>query len=182
MTDALTTLLDLADELDDITWEWALESALRRGLVSVEEVIGETARRSRLHRAGAIRARRVLARRPRQGRPTGSQLETEFIQLIRPIPEIPEEERQRPVFRFGRLVARLDVAFPAVKAYTEVHGPQHRESLQYDTTRETTIAATLGWLASEVTARDIRSNPRPTINRMVEFIATAAARTQTSGR
>jgi hypothetical protein len=46
------------------------------------------------------------------------------------------------------------------------------------------VASTLGWLASEVTWEDVRKTPRPTINRMIDFIATAARRVepQTSGR
>jgi very-short-patch-repair endonuclease len=61
-------------------------------------------------------------------------------------------------------------------AYTEVHGGQHRQSLPYDANRETIIAGTLGWLASEVTSIDIRRTPKATIARMVEFIATATRR------
>jgi len=118
----------------------------------------------------------VLSLRTANARPTGSQLETEFLQLIRPVAAIPEPERQRPVVRHGEIVARLDFAFPDVWAYTEVHGAQHRESLRYDAYRETTVAATLGWLESEVTAGDVRNTPRPTVARMIEFLATAARR------
>ena len=121
-------------------------------------------------------ATKQWARRPLNARPTGSQLETEFLQLIRPVGAIPEPERQHPVARHGRIVARLDFAFPEVWAYTEVHGGQHRESLRYDTHRETTVALTLGWLEAEVTAGDVRNTPRPTVARMIEFIATAASR------
>jgi hypothetical protein len=181
VTDALTTLMDLAVVLDDRQWEWALESALRRELVTIASVATETDRRSRARWPGAARARRVLAARPPNARPTGSQLETEFVQLIRPVREIPDGDRQYPVFRHGRIIARLDVAYPCVHAYTEVHGRQHRESLQYDTSRETWVATTLGWLASEVTAPDVRKTPRATIARMIDFIATAAARATTTG-
>jgi len=38
------------------------------------------------------------------------------------------------------------------------------------------VAATMGWLESEVTAGDIRVTTRPTISRMIEFIATASRR------
>jgi hypothetical protein len=145
-------------------------------LFTIPRLMTEVERRSHLHWTGIGRAQRVLALRPPGARPTGSQLETEFIQLIRPVEEIPEGERQVPIYRTGRIVARLDVAFPPVKAYTEVHGAQHRESLQYDTYRETTIAAAIGWLASEVTCRDIRNTPRATIGRIIEFIATASQR------
>jgi hypothetical protein len=176
MTDPLTTLLDLADELDDITWEWSLESALRKELVTIDAINREIAQRSLMRCSGVARARRVLALRPAKARPTGSRLETEFIQLIRPVRQIPEPERQYPVIRHNRLVAKLDVAYPEVWGYTEVHGRQHRESLQHDTTRETTVASTLGWLASEVTSKDVRFLPRPTIRRLIEFIARAANR------
>jgi hypothetical protein len=173
--------MDLADELDDVTWEWMLESVLRQGFATMSAILDEERRRSRLRWAGSARVRRVLALRPPGARPTDSRLETEFIQLIRPVPQIPEPERQRPVFRHGRIVARMDVAYAEVEAYTEVHGGQHRQSLPYDANRETMIAATTGWLASEVTAREIRKTPRPTIRRMIEFIATAACRASTSG-
>jgi very-short-patch-repair endonuclease len=176
MTDALTTLLDLAATLDDVHWEWALEFGFRRKLFTPQEVDSGIARRSRQRRPGAVRARRVLSRRPANARPTGSQLETEFLQLIRPVREIPEPERQYPVVRLEQVVARLDFAFPTVQAYTEVHGGQHRESLRYDATRETMVAATLGWLESEVTAGDIRKTPRHTVSRMIEFIAMASRR------
>jgi very-short-patch-repair endonuclease len=178
MTDALTTLLDLAATLDDIRWEWALEYGLRHELFTVVAVELGVARRSQQRRPGVARARRVLALRPPKTRPTGSQLETEFLQLIRPVREIPEPERQYPVFRFQKVAARLDFAYVAVQAYTEVHGGQHRESLRYDANRETMVAATLGWLESEVTAGDIRDTPRPTISRMIEFIATASRRSR----
>jgi hypothetical protein len=176
VTDALTTLLDLAALLDDVRWEWALESGLRMKLFTIGQVHHGVEARSKRRRPGVARARRVLSRRPPNARPTGSQLETEFLQLVRPVGAIPEPERQRPVSRHGRIVARLDFAFPEVWAYTEVHGGQHRESLRYDTYRETTVALTLGWLEAEVTAGDVRNTPRPTIARMIEFIATAASR------
>jgi hypothetical protein len=176
MTDPVTTLLDLATDLDDIKWEWSLESAARKDLVTISALMASVDRRAQLHWTGVTRARRVLALRPVDARPTDSQLETEFIQLIRPVPEIPEGERQLPVYRHDRIVARLDVAFPSRMAYTEVHGAQHRESLRYDASRETLVAGTLGWLESEVTAEDIRITRRATIARMVEFIATATQR------
>jgi very-short-patch-repair endonuclease len=181
ITNGLTTLMDLADELDDIAWEWMLESVLRKHLATMPAILEEERRRSLLRWSGSARVRRVLALRPPDARPTDSQLETEFIQLIRPVSQIPEPERQRPVFRYNQIVARMDVAYVEVEAYTEVHGAQHRESLPYDANRETTIAATTGWLASEVTAREIRRTPKPTIARMIEFIVTAARRATTSG-
>jgi hypothetical protein len=176
MTAPVITLLDIAAYLDDITWEWSVESAMRKELVTMLALTAELDRRAALRRPGVGRAQRVMALRPHGARATGSQLETEFIQLIRPVEQIPEEERQFPVVRHNAVVARLDVAFPQVHAYTEVHGGQHRESLPYDACRETMVAATLGWPESEVTSRDVRHARRVTIARMIEFIQTASRR------
>jgi hypothetical protein len=176
MTAPVITVLDIAADLDDITWEWSVECAIRKDLVTMSAMTAEIDHRATLHRPGVGRARRVLALRPPNARATGSQLETEFIQLIRPVEEIPEEERQFPVVRHNEVVARLDVAFPQVHAYTEVHGGQHRESLPYDACRETMVAATLGWLESEVTSRDVRHARRVTVARMIEFIQMASRR------
>jgi hypothetical protein len=149
---------------------------MRKELVTMLALTAELDRRAALRRPGVGRARRVMALRPHGARATGSQLETEFIQLIRPVQQIPEEERQFPVVRHNAVVARLDVAFPQVHAYTEVHSGQHRESLPYDACRETMVAATLGWPESEVTSRDVRHARRVTIARMIEFIQTASRR------
>src|SRR5256885_719286 len=63
-TDGLHTLLDLATLLDDDRWEQALESALRKGLVTLEDFDDVTSRR----------IRRVLALRPPDAPPTESLL------------------------------------------------------------------------------------------------------------
>jgi hypothetical protein len=85
-TNGLQTMIDLASALDDLHWEQALESALRRRLVTIDEV--NDVRDVR----GARRLRRVLALRPPDAPPTESLLETLMVQLIRSEPQLPIPE------------------------------------------------------------------------------------------
>jgi hypothetical protein len=112
MTAPVITVLDIAADLDDITWEWSVECAIRKDLVTMSAMTAEIDHRATLHRPGVGRARRVLALRPPNARATGSQLETEFIQLIRPVEEIPEEERHFPWFGTTRSSPGSMLPFP----------------------------------------------------------------------
>ncbi|MEN3273584.1 MAG: hypothetical protein V7636_2345, partial [Actinomycetota bacterium] len=87
--DARTILLDLAASLDDDTWEQALESALRKRLVHVDDfaVLPKNV-------PGVRRVRRVLIRRG-DVPPTESLLETLTAQLIRRVPSLSPPIRQR---------------------------------------------------------------------------------------
>src|SRR5205085_9797434 len=89
--DARTILLDLAPTLDDDTWEQALESALRKRLVKVDDfaVLPKNV-------PGVRRVRRVLAQRG-DVPPTESLLETLMVQLIRRVPTLPPPIRQRVI-------------------------------------------------------------------------------------
>ena len=75
-TDGLLTLIDLAAGVDDTIWEQALESALRKHLVTVSALEDALPGLSRSRVPGTVRIRRVLDRRPPGAAPTGSLLET----------------------------------------------------------------------------------------------------------
>ena len=68
--DPLTAPLDLAADVDDLVWEQALESALRRKLATIKAIEEALPAMSRI--PGVARIRRVLALRPR-GRPADGQ-------------------------------------------------------------------------------------------------------------
>jgi hypothetical protein len=87
--DGLQTLLDLAVVLDDLTWEQALESALRKGLTTIAAIEAAVARTP-----GAARIRRVLALRPPGAPPTESLLETVMVQLARNVEGLVAPTRQ----------------------------------------------------------------------------------------
>jgi hypothetical protein len=120
-TSALQTLCDLAAELDDLVWEQALESALRRRLTSIDEL-----ERAVPGTRGAARMRRVLVMRPCGAPPTESLLETLMVQLARTVPRLPTPDRQVEVCNeSGEFVARVDLAWPGLGLFIELDGQHH---------------------------------------------------------
>ena len=167
--DALTVLGDLASTLDDDRWEQALESALRKKLVSVDELAALAER--------SLRVRRVLARRPVGAPPTESLMETLALQLARPIPLLGELTRQHEVrTRDDVFVARLDLAALDIGLFFELDGQQHQDQPVYDARRETAVVAATGMLPGRFTWHEITRIPRATQRRMAEVADQAARR------
>jgi len=171
-TDALQTLIDLAVVLDDTRWEQALESALRRRMVTVAEV-SAAAQRQR----GARRVRRVLAQRPAGAAPTESFLETLMVQLVRTIPGLPPPERQHCVWdAHGRFVARVDLAWPELGLFVELDGQHHKDQPVYDARRETAVVAATGWLCGRFTWHEVARIASITRRRMIDLVEQARRR------
>jgi hypothetical protein len=78
-TDGLQTLIELAATLDDLVWEQALESALRKRLTTVRALEAALPDLGRARVVGTARIRRVLALRPPGAPPTESLLETLIV-------------------------------------------------------------------------------------------------------
>src|SRR3954454_14910020 len=122
----LQTMLDLAITLDDLGWEQALESALRKQLITLADLDVAAGR-------GAPRIRRVLALRPTGAPPTESLLETLMVQLARTVPGLGPPVRQFEVFdEHGQFVARVDLAWPELGLFVELDG--HTTSASLSTT------------------------------------------------
>jgi len=171
-TDGLQTLVDLAAELDDLRWEAALESALRRRLVTISDIAA--AARGSQH--GVARMRRVLALRPADAPPTESLLETRMVQLARTVPDLPPPLRQPRVFDDdGICVARVDLAWPSLGLFIELDGQHHQDQPVYDARRETAIVAATGWLCGRFTWREVVHIPATTARRL-EALAMQARR------
>jgi len=167
--DALTVLGDLASMLDDDRWEQALESALRKGIVTIDELT-EVAERS-------LRARRVLSRRPSGAPPTESLMETLALQLARPIPLLGELTRQHEVWTRDELfVARVDLAALDIGLFLELDGQHHKDQPVYDARRETAVVAATGMLPGRFTWHELTRIPRATQRRMAEVADQAARR------
>jgi very-short-patch-repair endonuclease len=166
--DAVHVLGDLALTLDDDRWEQALESAIRKGFVTVDDLT-DLAERSR-------RVRRVLARRPPGAPPTGSIMETLALQLARPIPLLGELTRQHEVSSHELFVARIDLAALDIGLFFELDGQQHQDQPVYDARRETAVVAATGMLPGRFTWHEITRIPRATQRRMAELAAQAARR------
>lgn len=168
--DARQTLIDLAATLDDDTWEQALESALRKRLVTLAAF-------DELPRAtpGVRRVRRALARRG-DVPPTESLLETLMVQLIRTVPGLPEPVRQhRVTLPDGTFVARVDLCWPALGIFIELDGQQHKDQPVYDAHRQTAVVAATGWRVVRFTWREVVHTPRTTARRLASVVARIAA-------
>lgn len=176
-TDPMQTLIDLAAILDDDRWEQALESALRRRLVTISEIEGLLPVLSRRRIAGVVRIRRVLERRPRGAPATGSLLETLFVQLVRRRLAVEEPQRQVEIRNdHGDFVAYVDFAWPELGLFIELDGRQHASQGLYDARRETAVVAATGWLVGRFTWDEIVRHPVATARRLEELLARAAAR------
>jgi very-short-patch-repair endonuclease len=176
-TDPLRTMVDLASEVDDLTWEQALECALRKRLVTVAAIEDAIPELTRGRVSGTARIRRVLTLRPADAPATESLLETLIVQLIRTIPHVPEPVRQHVVRNLhGDFVARVDLCWPDLGAFLELDGQQHRDQPVYDAMRETAVVAKTGWLPARMTWHEVVFLPRTTGRRLASIAHQARRR------
>jgi very-short-patch-repair endonuclease len=176
-TDGLQTLIDLAAELDDLAWEQALESTLRKGLATVRQWHDALPDLRRSRTPGARRIARVLALRPEGAPATGSLLETLMVQLIRLMPTTPEPRRQVTVTNaWGEFVAHVDLAWPALGVFIELDGEHHRGQPVYDASRETAVVAATGWLCGRFTWTEVTRYPKTTARRLAMVLDQARRR------
>ena len=171
-TNALQTLLDLAADVDDLVWEQALESALRKRLTTIGELADALC-----GAPGTSRIRRVLALRPTGAPPTESLLETLMVQLAREVPGLAPPTRQLVIEnRHGRFVARVDLSWPELGLFIELDGQHHKGQPVYDASRETAVVAATGWLCGRFTWTEVTRHRRHTIRRLAELVDQAHRR------
>lgn len=121
--------------------ERAIESALRMGLVE-ELVLRDFAYLFAFSRHGTPALNQVLDRRPIGAPPTGSDLETRCLQILRG-GGVPDPVRQFPVYTSaGDWVANADFGWWQVRFVVETDGVEYHKTPQqvlYDTTRQNAI-------------------------------------------
>jgi hypothetical protein len=171
-TDGLQTLVDIASLVDDLVFEQALESALYKRRLKLEEFVDLIPLLAASRTAGAPRIKRVLALRPTGAPPTESLLETLMVQLARQTPGVPEPTRQLVIEdEDGDFVARVDLAWPDDGGFGELDGQHHKDQPVYDAVRQTNVAIATGWICGRFTWNEVRRNPVTTGRRLVKFIA-----------
>jgi very-short-patch-repair endonuclease len=174
---ALQTLVDLAAKADDDTWEQMLESALRKKHVRLSELEALLPELGRRRTPGTSTVRRVLARRPEGAPPTGSLLETLFVQLRRRVPGSTEPLRQVEVRNeHGEFVAFVDFAWPELGIFIELDGQHHAGQPVHDARRETNVIAATGWLVARFTWDEIVRHPNATARQLAALLERAAGR------
>ena len=159
-TSPTRTLLDLAAVVDEETLEIALDSALRRGLTSVDYLARRFGEKRSRGRPGTAVVGRLLAERSRTAGHLESPLETKFLRLIR---------RERlPLPEAGLVVGRyrLDFAYPAVRLGIELDGyafHSGRGTWESDRRRNNDLVA-LGWTILHFTWDDVTRAPQSVIS------------------
>lgn len=172
----LQALVGLASVVDDLVWEQALESALRKGLCKLEELSDVVPLLTASRTAGSPRIKRVLALRPEAAPPTGSLLETLAVQMCRTNSSIPEPVRQHEVVDGGGFRSHLDLSWPDLGGFSELDGEGHLLQPVYDANRETRVVAATGWLCARLTWTEVRSVPRTTARRLASVLDQARRR------
>lgn len=159
VTSVAQTLVDLGAMYDIDRVERAVESALRKGLIT-DPALRAFVNEQGVRRPGVRTLRAVLALRRPGARPTGSDLETLCLQLYRRGGLFPE--RQWEVLdEQGALVGFGDFGFPPKAFISEVdglvaHGPEKRE---YDYNRQARIED-LGYTFRRFTRAAVLWRPR----------------------
>jgi uncharacterized protein DUF559 len=160
VTSVRQTLVDLCAVVELDLVERAAESALRLGLVE-ELALRDFANLWAFSRHGAPGLREVLDRRPIGASPTGSDLETQCLQVLRRGGVRPPERQWRVVDRHGELVATADFGFPPSLFVIETDGLEThktKEQQQYDTNRQNRINDA-GYHLRRFTYTDVTTRP-----------------------
>ena len=123
------TLIDLGAVATAEVVEAALESALRRGMTSIERLERRLDELGGRGRRGAGVLRSVLDRREPGARPTDSGLETQFVQLLRR-GRLPQPTRQHVIRDEDGWVARVDFEYIGRDVIIEVDSRKHHLRLK----------------------------------------------------
>lgn len=160
ITDPVRTIIDLGLVLPSRGVSDALSQGLTLGLLTVADLERLRDALGRPGRNGTGVVRNILEARSLQSGTEESLLERRFLDLTRkaglPVPVV-----QHEVWESGRLVARIDAAYPDRKIAIEVdgYGPHSSpEAFQRDRTRQNRLVA-LGWTVLRFTWDDVVRRP-----------------------
>jgi very-short-patch-repair endonuclease len=165
------TLLDLASVVSPDALQLAVEDALRRGLTSLARLRWCLSTQGGHGRPGTATLRRIVCDYETLKRPTDSGFEARLHQVLSrgglPVPERQHEIRHR-----GKVVARVDFAYPRSKLAIEAvsfRWHSGRSAWARDQNRGNAVAA-LGWRTIAVTWDDLRNEPDSVIRRIKQAL------------
>lgn len=163
-------MCDLAAVVTPTEVEDALDDALRRGLVRIEQLLDRLNTDARRRRASGL-LRALISDRAGPGPASESVLETRLMRLLRGS-GLPLPTQQHAVRREGRVFARLDFAYPEMKVALETDGYRwHAGKRRWATDLERRNALTaLGWRVLHLTWHDIERDPAGTVARIASLL------------
>jgi hypothetical protein len=165
VTEMSRTLFDVASEVSHEVLEEALDDALRRGLVSLARMKLRLAEHEGKRLPGVKRMRALIEGRAGQGSIPESVFETRLLRLLSEA-GLPRPVIQHEIKDSGRLVARVDFAFPQSMVAVEADGYRWhggRRGWERDLARRTRLAS-LGWRVLHVTWTDLTNRPEQTLD------------------
>jgi hypothetical protein len=155
VTSVLRTVLDCARALPLVEAVVLADSALRKGLICIEELRGAA---QRTFGARAVRVRRVAALADPNA---GSVLESVLRVLLATNGLAPEQTQYAVIDENGDVIAWVDFAYLAARLLVEADGFEfHRERADYRKDRRRANAyCRLGWRLLQFSWEDIRLDP-----------------------
>ncbi|MGH9178768.1 MAG: type IV toxin-antitoxin system AbiEi family antitoxin domain-containing protein [Acidimicrobiales bacterium] len=172
-TNPTRTLVDLGAVYGPNLVEEALDRALTRRIITVDLLERELELLARPGRNGVGVLRVVLDRRAIGAERPDSVLEARMARLLRAW-SLPPAAFQYEVRVGGRLVARVDFAYPELRLAIEVDGWETHSSpreLQYDLDRQNALVAA-GWIVLRFTWVDVVRRPAKVAARIRAALAT----------
>jgi very-short-patch-repair endonuclease len=173
VTSPARTLIDIAAVAPRESVEEALDDALRRGIVSVARLRWRLSELGNSGRRGVGTIRDLIAARGGGEPVPKSVFETRLLRHLRaaglPIPVRQHEIRVR-----GRLVARVDFAYPERRLAIEADSRRWhtgRVRWERDLARRNELTA-LGWRIVHVTWSELSSDPEGVARRIGEILRT----------
>jgi very-short-patch-repair endonuclease len=163
-TNVSRTLIDLGAVVGREAVEAALDDALRRHLASLPWLRWRLEQYGGKGRRGTGVFRTLLEERDTRTAPPESVLEARLIRILRR-GGLPEPVRQFQIREGGRLLARVDLAYPQVRLAIEADGYRYhsgRAAWQRDLKRRNRLTSH-GWRVIHVTWNDVVSDGRKVV-------------------
>ena len=161
------TLGDLGAVLTQDRVERALESALYRGLTTVQRLSDWVARSRRKGLRGVATLAGLLEERDPSQAPAESLFETDFYRLLKES-RFSDARFQFAVFDAAGFIGRLDVAYPEKKVGVEAHSLRWhspRERVKRDAERHNRLTAA-GWRVLYETYETLNRRPQEILDRL----------------
>jgi very-short-patch-repair endonuclease len=167
VTNAGHTILDIAGKVAGDVIEETVEDAVRRGLTSVSHLRWLAQSRRGRSATGIASLRSVLDEVGSQTRVSESRFETRLFLVLRRS-ALPPPKNQFEVRDNGKLVARVDFAYPEAKVALEADSYRFhsgRQAWERDIDRRGELTA-LGWKVLNVTWRQLEQDPKGVVERV----------------
>jgi hypothetical protein len=172
VTNPPRTLVDMGIPWREGVTERALEEAIRRGLTSELAVARVLHRVARKGRNGAGVMRMILLNRLGWNNITESQLEDEFVRIMRAAGIFLPEPQVRIIKKGGRLIARVDFVYVEIKLVIELDSQRyHSDVASFRSDRRRQNELTLeGYRVLRFTTWDVFAAPEYVVAKVAEAL------------